>query len=67
MYVWIPCYNQFSNCDTVLFVPGSILTVGTGFAFGAAMNSPGKGVLLASTVRCSIEWKKRLPYSFYIH
>jgi uncharacterized membrane protein YdjX (TVP38/TMEM64 family) len=67
VYFWMTCFNQFLNSDTVLFVPGSILTVGTGFAFGAAMNSPGKGVLLASTVRCSIERKKRLPYSFYIH
>lgn len=34
----------------VLFVPGSLLTVGAGFAFGAAFNSAAKGVFLASLV-----------------
>jgi hypothetical protein len=36
---------------TILFVPGSILTIGAGYAFGAALHSPGTGVALASTVR----------------
>jgi uncharacterized integral membrane protein len=35
---------------TVLFVPASILTLGTGYAFRSAFNSIGKGVALASTV-----------------
>jgi hypothetical protein len=35
---------------TVLFVPASVLTLGTGFAFRSAFNSIGKGVALASTV-----------------
>lgn len=36
---------------TVLFVPASILTLGTGFAFRSAFDSVAKGVLMASTVR----------------
>jgi hypothetical protein len=35
---------------TVLFVPASVLTLGTGYAFRSAFNSIGKGVVLASTV-----------------
>jgi hypothetical protein len=35
---------------TVLFVPASVLTLGTGYAFRSAFNSIGKGVALASTV-----------------
>ena len=38
---------------TVLFVPGSILTVGAGFAFGTAFHSTAMGVALASLV-CGI-------------
>jgi len=34
----------------VLFVPGAILTIGTGFAFGRAFDSAAQGVALASTV-----------------
>mmetsp|Transcript_9198 Transcript_9198/g.15428 ORF Transcript_9198/g.15428 Transcript_9198/m.15428 type:complete len:246 (+) Transcript_9198:3-740(+) len=33
---------------TVLFVPGSVLTIGAGFAFGASFNDTAKGVALAS-------------------
>jgi uncharacterized integral membrane protein len=35
---------------TVLFVPASVLTLGTGYAFRSAFRSVGKGVVLASTV-----------------
>jgi uncharacterized membrane protein YdjX (TVP38/TMEM64 family) len=34
---------------TICFVPGSILTIGTGFAFRSAFESFGKGLALAST------------------
>jgi hypothetical protein len=40
---------------TVLFVPASVLTLGTGYAFRSAFNSIGKGVVLASTVSHSID------------
>jgi hypothetical protein len=35
---------------TVLFVPASVLTLGTGYAFRSAFNSILKGVVMASTV-----------------
>ena len=35
---------------TVLFVPGSALTLGAGFIYGSAMSSSGAGVALGSTV-----------------
>ena len=35
---------------TVLFVPASVLTIGTAYAFSRAFNGIGKGVVMASTV-----------------
>jgi hypothetical protein len=52
---------------TILFVPASVLTLGTGFAFRSAFNSIGKGVALASTVSCrsdQIIQINRSRYSF---
>jgi hypothetical protein len=53
---------------TILFVPASILTVGTGFAFRSAFDSIGKGVAMASTVRSfssvtHVPGRRYLPYS----
>jgi ABC-type sulfate transport system permease component len=38
---------------TILFVPGSVLTIGTGFAFRRAFDSYGKALFLASVVSLS--------------
>jgi uncharacterized membrane protein YdjX (TVP38/TMEM64 family) len=53
---WIaenPEWGVFANAlvyaiATVAFVPGSLLTVASGFAFASATNSPGLGTLLGS-------------------
>mmetsp|Transcript_20741 Transcript_20741/g.23826 ORF Transcript_20741/g.23826 Transcript_20741/m.23826 type:complete len:144 (-) Transcript_20741:833-1264(-) len=50
---------------TVLFVPGSLLTLGAGFAFGKAADSTLLGTFLASTVRSLFRPEKMIIVELY--